>query len=279
VAAVLAVGTVLAAEDDRRIKIERKGKIKIVTVDEDGGPREETIEWESDKPQPWLGVGVGGAAGGGARVEHVAEGSPAEKAGIREGDILVGIDGREIKRPLDLTARILAAEPGQRVALELIRDGERQTVTAELGERESEPALLDLHDFGLDSELLKEPLEGLDSLELEEMLGPGRRPVLGVQLVEPTAELREHLGGPAEAGVLVSRILPGTPAERSGIQIGDLIVAVDGQRVEDAGDLADALRSKDGQTIRLELVRDRRSMSLSVALPEREREETPGPQA
>jgi len=93
------------------------------------------------------------------------------------------------------------------------------------------------------------------------------RPKLGVQLVQVTPELREHLGSTAEAGVLVSKVLPGTPAEDGGILVGDLIVAVDGESIEGTAALVHALTDKDNQTIEVEVIRDGRSRRFDVVIP------------
>jgi S1-C subfamily serine protease len=99
-------------------------------------------------------------------------------------------------------------------------------------------------------------------------------------LIEPTSELREHFGGSGEAGVLVSRVLPDMPAEDAGVRVGDLIVALDGKTIEDAGDLIQALWGTGGETIVLELIRDGQPMTLEVFIPERdEDEDSSGPRA
>ena len=74
------------------------------------------------------------------------------------------------------------------------------------------------------------------------------RPVLGVELVEVTKELREPLGGSRDAGVLISKIVSGTPAERADLEVGDLIMFVAGDSVKNTRDLRRALRDKRGET-------------------------------
>ena len=103
--------------------------------------------------------------------------------------------------------------------------------------------------------------------------------MLGVQIVHVTAELREHLGGEEGSGILVSRIVPGSPAELGGIEVGDLIVAVDGDTVEGVTDVRKALRDKEGETFGVEVIRDGRSTTIDVSLPERDVEPPTGPRA
>jgi C-terminal processing protease CtpA/Prc len=107
----------------------------------------------------------------------------------------------------------------------------------------------------------------------------GHKPRLGVQLVETTPELREHLGGTAEAGVLVSKILSGMPAQKAGLLVGDLIVSVDGEPVASSNDLILALQDKVGETFDVEIVRDRRTRTLEVTIPEPETDRPTGPRA
>jgi membrane-associated protease RseP (regulator of RpoE activity) len=107
----------------------------------------------------------------------------------------------------------------------------------------------------------------------------GGKPVLGVQLVEVTPELRQHLGADEETGVLVSKVLHGTPAERAGIHVGDLIVAVDGDEIENSADLRRALMDKVGETFDVEVIRDGTSVRIEVTIPEPENDWPSGPRA
>ena len=101
----------------------------------------------------------------------------------------------------------------------------------------------------------------------------GRRGFLGVRLVEITPELRAHFGAPRDAGVLVGEVDPDTPAAKAGIEVGDVITAVDGERVGWTGDLSSGIRRKKaGETARIDLVRGRASRSVSVQVEERKGE-------
>ena len=299
VALLLGTGVLASASGDPDTdngKVVREGKVRVVVVDGDGDRHEHTYEFDSDHPRPFLGVVTGKAPNGGVLVKEVVEDSGAERAGLQGGDVIVGFNGEEIEGSWDLTRRILESEPGDRVELDVIRDGDRRTVTAELGERDDwigvfghgfdSEAWEHLGDMAFDSEALEHQMEmlrehlqnmefDLPRFEHRDWFRGASRPRLGVQLVQPTAELREHLGGSGDAGVLVSRVLPDTPAETSDVRVGDLIVAVDGSPVGDAGDVRDALRHKSGETIELELIRDQQPMTLDVFLPEREEDDEP----
>jgi len=253
----------------------------------------------------YLGVRVEEAEreGGGARVVEVLADSPAEEAGIEEGDVIVRFGGEPIRGPIALTRRIRSARPGETVELEIVRDGESKTLRVELGERPRRWTA-----FGWDAprgrpgapdlERLERQLERLGERwpEIEKeirryrlpggarawMFRLGGRPRLGVELVETSPELREFFGAGREAGVLVGRVLRGSAAEKAGVRVGDLIVAVDGKKVRNADDVLEALEGKDGESVTLGIVRDRKRIEIEAQIPaaQREEEEEPiGPRA
>ena len=236
---------------------------------------------------------------GGARIKLVMEDSPAEQAGLQSGDVVVGFNGQPVRGPRSLTEKIHEAEPGESVQLEVLRDGSRQTLTAELGERPGSFSFswsgeapdfqfeFDEEELGERMQELQERLKGLN-IEIPKLdlhsnqlrFFSHSRPVLGVQLVDTTPELRVHLGATEDAGVLVGKVLEDMPAETAGIEVGDLIIAVDGDDIESSGDLIHALMNKDGETITIDVVRDRGIKTIHISIPEAEEDDdVSGPRA
>ena len=104
-------------------------------------------------------------------------------------------------------------------------------------------------------------------------LAHGGGAFLGVQLSDLTAELRTHFGVPDDAGVMVGKVVDGSPAFRAGVEVGDIVSAVDGVAVDSASSLARAIRGHgDGDTVVLEVWRDGQVQKISAALEERERQ-------
>jgi C-terminal processing protease CtpA/Prc len=264
----------------------------LVLAHDEGDRKERTFHFHEEydgEPRPWLGVMIEEEIEhpeGGARIGTVIPGSPAEAAGLREGDIVQSWNGEPVRGPGALTRRARSAQPGDSVDLGLSRDGAPVSVTVELGEKPQRWGYRWTEDedgsrrvFEWDESHMRELRERLQGLrerlprEMRRLRSSLGRPVLGIEIISTTRELREHLGGSADAGLLVGRVMPDMPAEKAGIEVGDLIVAVDGNPVGDTGDLRHALRDRSGETIVIDVIRDGMRQSLSAFIPEPEETE------
>jgi len=104
--------------------------------------------------------------------------------------------------------------------------------------------------------------------------GEHGRGYLGVTLVEITPALREHFGVASDAGVMVGGVEADSPAAKAGIQVGDILTGIDGERIDSVSDLSRAVRRKKaGETVTLDLSRDRGKKQLKVAVAERKPKE------
>ncbi len=104
-----------------------------------------------------------------------------------------------------------------------------------------------------------------------EMLLRGPRAYLGVSLTNLSPELREHFGASKDAGVLVESVQKDSPADKAGVRVGDIVLAIDGGGVKSAGDLRTALQEKkDGDSVRIEVLRGRARQTLVASVKERE---------
>jgi membrane-associated protease RseP (regulator of RpoE activity) len=101
-----------------------------------------------------------------------------------------------------------------------------------------------------------------------------RRGYLGVGLTELTPELRTHFGAPEDAGVMVSSVEPGSPADKAGLQVGDIIARIDGKDVRSSWEIRSEARGfEEGQQVPLEVWRDRKAQTLTATVTLRERPE------
>jgi membrane-associated protease RseP (regulator of RpoE activity) len=271
------------------VDVTSDGKVKVVVVDDDGEThtREYHIDHHGEK-RAFLGVQVESTDDdSGVRIQKVVEDSPAERAGLQKGDVIVSFNGEAVDDPVSLTRAIRGLEPGESANVEILREGRSRTLSAELGERPGHHAIWFGDDenpfvFEFDEQQLHEQLgelhEHLGELKLHlpgmhGMLARKHRPLLGVQIVDTTPELREHLGGSADAGILVGKVMDDMPAQEAGMEVGDLIVAINGEPVRGSRDLRSALAEHAGETLTVDVIRDGRPMALSVFVPEPEVEQ------
>jgi len=294
-AAVVVVGTVLAGSQGR-MKEQAPEAPDAAEAPEPPEPREApNVFWVGGDSGPYLGVHIEedvDSPEGGARITDVVDESPARRAGLEEGDVIVAFDGSTIRGPVGLTKQIRSREAGDRVTIVVVRDGKRRSVEVELGDRagsrkawqiapEHFVPLEQLEQLGR----MHESLKGLEKIELPDFKGQlqlygfASRARLGVQLVEATSELRQHFGGDREAGVLVSKVVKGMPAEHAGIQVGDLIVAIEGDPIESVEDLREALSDRSGDTFEIEVIRNRDRLRLKATLPADDEDDSAGPRA
>ena len=189
----------------------------------------------------------------GARVEEVVKGKPAEAAGIKVGDVLVSIDGREIHRPGELIEAIARKAPGSKIKVGLKRDQQTLSVVVTLGEA---PAR-EIH------RIVERRLRGPDVfLSSDEEAG-----YLGVQTIALTRDLAEYFGVPEATGVLVTEIVKDSPAAQAGLKGGDVILTIDGRKVTGVDRLLRLVRRCDaGEGVELGLRRHDQNLTVKVKL-------------
>jgi len=184
----------------------------------------------------WLGVAIQNVSnemaeyykldpGQGVYVAKAYEENPAYEAGIRQGDVITSIDGKNIDSSRDLTMTIANLKVGQKIKVKLIREGGEKTFLVALGKRPDEVA---------DS--------GLQSMKTHDDFGFTFKPL--------DDRIGQQLGYPSGLnGLVVTQIKPGTLAEKSGVRIGDLLVEVNHQKIGNPNDYTKALNKiKKGDT-------------------------------
>ncbi|MGB7022774.1 MAG: Do family serine endopeptidase [Candidatus Acidiferrales bacterium] len=172
--------------------------------------------------------------GAGALVSDVTAGSPAAKAGIKRGDIILGLNGEALNGSGDLTARIASTAPGTPVQLKIFRDGKTLEVPVTLGE---------LPESGRTStSALGEGSSGENSSKALE----------GVQVENLTPQIAQQLNLPASAhGVVVDSVDQSSAAAEAGLQRGDVIVEVNHKAVNNMAEFRAAMSGTGNQPVLL----------------------------
>lgn len=175
----------------------------------------------------------------GVLVAEVTPDSPADKAGLKDGDVIIRMNGQKITDVAELRNKIALTPPGTALVLEIIRDGKPASVTVTIGEQPTSMGM------GTRSEILES---------------------LGFSVQELTPELADHFGYPHGHGVLISEVDPDGLAAQIGLRAGQLIEEVNRQKVKNVKEFMSALAaSKDSKRV---LLRVREGeFSRYVALP------------
>ncbi len=195
---------------------------------------------------PDIATGLGLPVGQeGALIAQLDPGGPAARAGLRQGDVVVAVEGRPINRLRELPRTIASLKPGSTAAIEVLRRGAATQVAVVVGStRQTERAVR-----------ASAPL-------------PASAETLGLGLASLSAELRGRLDlGPAARGVAIVQVRSGSQAEQAGLATGDLIVQIGGDAVDTPADIVAALdRARARQIASIVMLVDRGGMERFVAV-------------
>ena len=219
----------------------------------------------------------------GTAITNVVKDSPAEKAGLRKDDVILRFDGENVTSVRKLNRLVSEVAPDQSVKLTISRGGSEQEVSVTIGKRkDSFDAMNKLHGFGR--------LEGLEGLQGPEgwhgleglkpganvwkweggepgdgvVLAFGNNRRIGVSTTTLTKQLAEYFGINDGKGVLVTSVAEDGAAAKAGLKAGDIITAVDGEKVEDSGDLSRGINKKKEGDVTLTVVRNKNQRNITV---------------
>lgn len=257
--------------EDAQQRLEAAAREVAELSAEAGGPQA-MREFEFLLPAPhraMLGVNLGGteANGSGVRVNGVSPGGAAAEAGVKAEDVIVAIDAKPVATGRDLVTTMKDVEPGQKVALELRRDGKPIKVTVVARPMDQV--------FFAGPAMMVPGLPGIQPVPL-----PPMPPMAGVayagrhhwlleswsdaELVKVTPALGRYFG--TDKGVLVAR----APSDaKLGLQDGDVIVAIGGREPQSGSHAMRILRSyQPGESVEISILRDRKAQTLKASVPE-----------
>lgn len=192
-------------------------------------------------------------------ITRVEPGTPADGAGIKTGDVVLQFNGQPVESVEQFVHKVRDATPGHRIKIVVIRNGMTQTLTVVLGTRKAREPRAELFPVpgpqsmpGFDNPVLMMPGMGEN----------GQGLALGVEVEALSPQLAEYFG--VQNGVLVRSVKKDTPASLAGFRAGDVVVKVDGTRIEHPGDLLAAVHApRSSKTLTVRIFRDHREMTLS----------------
>jgi serine protease Do len=200
----------------------------------------------------------------GVVVDAVRDGTPADRAGVRTGDVIVEFDGERIRSARQFTRVVQETRPDRPVTMVVTRSGSRQSlnVTPESAGRDLAriPELRLPRDLDLN----------IDIPELPQVYFGTSMRRLGAQLSPLSDQLAEYFGVPG--GALVTSVEPKSVAAQAGLKAGDVITNVNGRAINEPSEAARELREVEAkENVELRVMRDKKSVTMKMTMPERER--------
>jgi serine protease Do len=203
----------------------------------------------------------------GVEITMVDQDAPAGKAGLKEHDVILTMNGTEVESAAQLRRMIHETPPGRVVELGLSRDGQPVTVKVQLGDKHKEYSMANPESkFYFDMQKMP-PMPEIDMPSITVVTISQARSGLTVENISP--QLGEFFGAKNGSGVLVRSVEKGSRAEKAGFRAGDVIVKINDEPVHDTGDFSRTVRSRNGGSVNVGVIRDKKEQTLTLALPER----------
>ena len=215
----------------------------------------------------------------GVEVTLVDQDAPAGKAGIKEHDVILTLNGNQVESVEQLRRMIREIPPGRIVNLGISRAGQLMTLKTQLADRRQTFAL------GRPGKALTFAMPAIPAVPampafpatpfVPDMDMPVSIVVVhssarsGLMVENLTPQLGDYFGAKDGKGVLVRSVEKGSRAEQAGFRAGDVIVKVNGESISDSGDFTHAVRGRKGNSVTVSIIRERKEQNLTLTVPDR----------
>ena len=203
----------------------------------------------------------------GVGVTQVVKDSPAEKAGLKKDDVILRFDGESVTSVRKLSRLVGESSADQTVRLTISRGGAEQEVSATL----SKHNLANILGAGIRDQVFRDLQKELPQMkDFRPMTGDGnfvfqfggnRR--IGISTQPLTKQLADYFGA-KDGGLLIASVNDNSPAAKAGLKAGDVITAVDGEKVASPGDVSRAINKKEDGEVSLTILRDRNTRTVTL---------------
>ena len=194
----------------------------------------------------------------GVEITRVETDSPADKAGLKVGDVVLQYNGERVEGMEQFGRMVRETPAGRKIALQVSRAGGLQTLTAVIGSRGKYPpeGVVVIPHFEMPQFHMPDIPEGFPAW---------RSGMLGIETESLNPQLADFFG--VKQGVLIRAVINGSPAEKAGIKAGDVLTKVDDQDVTTPGQVSGAIQSaRKKHSVSLKLVRNRHEMTVTATL-------------
>jgi serine protease Do len=194
---------------------------------------------------PELATSFGVKDAKGALVSDVSADSPAARAGLKSGDVILEFNGKKVEDPSALARAVAVAKPGETGKLTVVRDQKQQTVEVKLGELPAERTVAASGPGGGSAR--------------------GTKSDLGLTVQPVTPDIAKELELKQATGVVVTRVAPSSTADTAGVQRGDVIVEVDRKPVKSVDDFEKLTSQSAGKQVLMRVQRGGSAMYVALA--------------
>lgn len=201
----------------------------------------------------------------GVGVTEIVKDSPAEKAGLRKDDVILSFNGEAVTSVRKLNRLVSESSPDQNVRLTISRGGSEQQLSATLAQRKATNTIFNQKmgdDIRQKIEKMQKDLPKFKDKDGNFVFTFGSHRRIGVSTQPLTKQLAEYFG--VSEGVLITSVTENSPAAKAGLKAGDIITAVDGEKVDSSGDISRVINKKQEGAVSLTVVRDRNSRTVNV---------------
>jgi serine protease Do len=205
----------------------------------------------------YIGVGMQERDEAGVEITVVEPDSPAEKAGLRVGDIVLRYNGQRVEGNEQFARLVRETPAGREAKIDISRGGAVQTVTVRVAQRKA--PRIEWNDAAPMADRLD-----IHVPDLPRTFMGLRSPALGVEAESIDGQLAQYFG--VKEGVLIRSVSKGSAAEKAGIRAGDVIMRIDDMRVASPSDIMGRVRTLRGKAGPVVLMRDHKELTVMVAI-------------
>lgn len=210
----------------------------------------------------------------GVEITMVDQDAPAGKAGLKEHDVILTLNGEKVESVEQLRRLIRETPPGRVISLGISRSGQPMTVKVPLGDRKSGFGYG--YGYGSDASNYHFEMPAMPAMPaIPDIDIPVSIVVVhssarsGLMVENLTPQLGDFFGVKNGQGVLVRSVEKGSRADKAGFHAGDVIVKINGEPIHDSGDFSHALRSRKDNSASISILRDKKEQTITLTLPER----------
>ena len=201
----------------------------------------------------------------GVELTSIAKDSPAEKAGMREGDIVLEYNGQRVQGVEQFVRLVRETPIGRTVSIEITRDGSTETLKAIIGSNENRGFIIRP---GPDRaiNIPRFTLPEIRVPDVPRVYTAWRSSRLGIEAETLESQLADYFG--VEKGVLVRSVVPESAAEEAGLRAGDVIIRIGDKEVTSPREVTSAIRETEEESFPVIIIREKRERTLTVTMTE-----------